>query len=67
MKPFVGAYSNSGMMAALSIRHEQPNLRKNRPVKYIKIQDGPNSGPFASSISAVRKQRRHCWNPSEHI
>jgi len=45
------------MMAALSIRHEQPNSAKTGRVKYLKIQDRHNSGHLASNISTVRKQR----------
>ena len=55
---FVRACSNSGIMAALSIRHEQPNGTKTGRVKYLKIQDRHNSGHFASNISTVRKQRK---------
>ena len=59
---FVRSYSNSGIMTALSIRHEQPNSAKTGRVKYLKIQDRHNSGHFACIISAVRKQCKHLWN-----
>jgi len=55
------------MMAALSIRHEQPNSAKTGRVKYLKIQDRHNSGHFASNISTVLKQRKCLWNSPDNI
>lgn len=49
-------------MTAFRIKNERPNSRKKDPVKYLKIQDCPYSGHFASSIIPVRKQWQHLWS-----